>query len=137
MIPKPVDVVVGMIRREDGAVLMSSRPQGKPYAGFWEFPGGKVEDGEAAVQALVREFAEEIGVIVKDSRFAWTLEHRYPHAHVRLLFFWVTSWEGALVPLEGQQTMWVSPGDAWPYPVLPATVPLLDRIRGDAEHAAA
>jgi 8-oxo-dGTP diphosphatase len=137
LIQKPVDVVVGMIRRGDGAVLMSSRPLGKPYAGFWEFPGGKVEDGEAAEQALVREFAEEIGVIVKDSRFAWALEHRYPHAHVRLLFFWVTSWEGVLGPLEGQQTMWVSPGDAWPYPVLPATVPLLDRIRGDAEHTAA
>ncbi len=132
MTSTPVDVVVGMIRRADGAVLMSSRPLGKPYAGFWEFPGGKVETGELPERALARELAEEIGVTPGTCRFAWSLEHHYPHAHVRLLFFWVTAWHGMMAPLEGQQTLWVAADEAWPYPVLPATTPLLGRIRDAA-----
>jgi 8-oxo-dGTP diphosphatase len=124
-----IDVAVGMLRRSDGAVLMASRPIGKPYAGYWEFPGGKCEPNEDAVQALRRELAEELGISVNDTSFAWVLEHNYPHADVRLHFHWVTDWESAPRALEHQQLLWVGHQDAWPYPVLPATVPLLTRVR--------
>jgi 8-oxo-dGTP diphosphatase len=124
-----VDVTVGMLRRANGAVLMSSRPSGKPYSGYWEFPGGKVEPGESPEQSLQRELQEELGVRAIELSAAWECEHVYPHAHVRLLFYWVTKWEGHARSLELQQLLWVYPCDAWPYPVLPATVPLLEKIR--------
>jgi len=125
----PIDVAVGMMRRKDGAVLMASRPPGKPYEGYWEFPGGKFEPGESGIHALARELHEEIGVQVLHSEFAWMLEHRYAHAHVQLHFYWITRWEGTPHSREHQQIMWVKQFDAWPYPVLPATVPLLQRVR--------
>ncbi len=127
--PGVIDVTVGMLRRTDGAVLMASRPSGKPYAGYWEFPGGKVEADESAEQSLVRELQEELGLRARKLLPAWQLEHVYPHAHVRLLFYWVTDWEGQPHGLESQQVLWVRPQDAWPYPVLPATAPLLESIR--------
>lgn len=127
--PGVVDVTVGMLRRSDGAVLMTSRPSGKPYAGYWEFPGGKVEAGESAEQSLIRELQEEVGLQIKKLVPAWQLEHVYPHAHVRLFFYWVVEWQGRPHALESQQLLWVSTHDAWPYPVLPATVPLLEKIR--------
>lgn len=127
--PGVIDVTVGMLRRADGAVLMCSRPEGKPYAGYWEFPGGKVEAGESAEQSLIRELQEELGLQAKTLSSAWQLEHLYPHAHVRLWFFWVTEWDGQPQGLECQQLLWVQSSDAWPYPVLPATLPLLARIR--------
>ncbi len=126
-----IDVAVGMLRRVDGAVLMASRPIGKPYAGYWEFPGGKCEAGEDAVQALRRELLEELGLTVQKTGFAWVLEHNYPHADVRLHFHWVTDWDGTPRALEHQRLLWVGRKDAWPYPVLPATVPLLGRVRDE------
>jgi 8-oxo-dGTP diphosphatase len=124
-----IDVAVGMLRAADGAVLMSSRPAGKPYPGYWEFPGGKVESGEPVVNALGRELMEEINVRVLDSVFAWHAEHAYTHLNVRLHFYWVTRWQGEPQAQEAQQTRWIGPRDAWPYPILPATLPFLDRIR--------
>ncbi len=131
-----IAVVVGMLRRDDAAVLLTTRPIAKPYQGFWEFPGGKVEQGEPAEQALTRELTEEIGITATAVRFAWTVSHDYPHAYVDLHFYWVDAWEGAPCPLESQQLLWVQPSDAWPYPVLPATVPLLPRIREGAARIA-
>lgn len=118
-----------MLHRHDRAVLMTSRPMGKPFQGYWEFPGGKIEPGESASQALVRELREEISIEIEQQRFAWTIEHRYPHAHVALHFHWVTRWQGSPHALEGQQTLWVGCDQAWPYPILPATLPLLAQIR--------
>jgi len=118
-----------MLRRRDGAVLMASRPHGKPYAGYWEFPGGKLEAHESSASALARELAEEINIDVLSEKYAWHVDHAYSHAHVRLHFHWVTSWHGHPTALEEQQVLWVRPNDAWPYPVLPATVPLLETIR--------
>lgn len=126
---KTLPVVVGIVRRPDGAVLMGTRPMGKPFEGYWEFPGGKIESGETAADALRRELIEEIGIDVVRQEFAWIIEHRYPHAHVALTFHWVTDWAGSPRALEGQQVLWITPGQAWPYPILPATVPLLGRIR--------
>ena len=127
--PAVVDVTVGMLRRADGAVLICSRPLGKPYPGYWEFPGGKIEPGESPEQSLVRELQEELGLHATGLLPAWECEHVYPHAHVRLLFYWVIRWEGQAQSLESQQLTWIGPADAWPYPVLPATVPFLEKIR--------
>lgn len=125
-------VAVGMLVRADGAVLMTSRPHGKPYEGFWEFPGGKLEAFESVSAALARELHEEIGIGVNRDAFAWEIEHVYPHAHVMLHFHWVHDWQGVPHCAEGQQLVWVGANDAWPYPVLPATIPYLIRIRPEA-----
>ena len=84
--PSPIDVAVGILYDERGRVLMACRPEGKPYAGWWEFPGGKVEAGESVHDALARELHEEIGVRIAASGPWLIREHVYPHAHVRLHF---------------------------------------------------
>jgi 8-oxo-dGTP diphosphatase len=126
----PIDVAVGILMKPNGEVLLGSRPEGKPYAGYWEFPGGKVETGEAIIDALKREFAEEIGVNIISAEPWCGVEHVYPHAHVRLHFFISREWQGEPRALEGQQLAWQ--GQMQLAPMLPATVPLigwLDQLR--------
>lgn len=126
----PIDVAVGILMKPNGDVLLGCRPAGKPYAGYWEFPGGKVEAGESVVDALRREFAEEIGVQVISAEPWCCVEHVYPHAHVRLHFFISRNWQGEPRGLEGQALAWQ--GSVQVEPVLPATIPLLeslDRLR--------
>jgi len=116
--------------KPNGDVLLGSRPEGKPYAGYWEFPGGKVETGEAIIDALKREFAEEIGVNIISAEPWCGVEHVYPHAHVRLHFFISREWQGEPRALEGQQLAWQ--GQMQLSPMLPATVALigwLDQLR--------
>ncbi len=84
---KVVDVAVGVLLRANGQFLLGSRPAGKPYAGYWEFPGGKLEDGETALQALQRELHEEMGITVTAATPWLTQRFVYPHATVRLHFF--------------------------------------------------
>jgi len=118
-------VAVGVIVRTDGAVLLADRPAGKPYAGYWEFPGGKIESGESVEQALERELAEELGVRVRSTE-PWTvLEYDYPHAYVRLHFQRIFDWLGTPHPVEGQQLMFLRPGENPPTPLLPAAIPAL------------
>lgn len=126
----PIDVAVGILMKPNGDVLLGSRPEGKPYAGYWEFPGGKVEAGEAVLDALKREFAEEIGVQLLSAEPWCGVEHVYPHAHVRLHFFISREWKGEPRALEGQQLAWQ--GQLQLAPILPATIPLLqwlDQLR--------
>ncbi len=124
-----VHVAVGVLVRPDGAVLLADRPDGKPYAGFWEFPGGKVEPGESIEQALARELGEELGVRVAAS-YPWTvIEHDYPHAYVRLHFRRVFEWTGTPHPAEGQRLVYLLPGTDAPAPLLPAAVPALRWIQ--------
>lgn len=126
----PIDVAVGILMKPNGDVLLGSRPEGKPYAGYWEFPGGKVEAGEAVLDALKREFAEEIGVRIISAEPWCGIEHVYPHAHVRLHFFISREWQGEPRALEGQQLAWQ--GQMQLEPILPATIPLLvwlDQLR--------
>jgi 8-oxo-dGTP diphosphatase len=123
---RPVtQVAVGVLVRADGAVLLADRPPGKPYAGHWEFPGGKIEPGETVEQALERELREELGVRIEDSQ-PWTvIEHDYPHAYVRLHFRRIHRWSGTPRPLEGQRLVFLAPGAPPPAPLLPAAVPPL------------
>ena len=127
---KIVDVAVAVVQRSDGLVLWGSRPEGKPYAGYWEFPGGKVEAGETVWQALVREIHEELGVTATAGGPWLVIEHDYPHAKVRLHFMRVWGFEGEPVPQEGQQVRWATlhPADPAIDPILPATLPLLTSL---------
>jgi len=122
----PIDVAVGILMRPNGDVLMGQRPEGKPYAGYWEFPGGKVEAGESVIDALKREFAEEIGVRVLSAEPWCGVEHVYPHAHVRLHFYISRDWQGEPRGLEGQRLAWQ--GSFEVTPILPATIPLLQAL---------
>ncbi len=119
-----VDVAVGILLHPDDRFLLTSRPPGKVYAGYWEFPGGKLESGETILQALGRELQEEIGILVQHAQ-AWRSEIvDYPHALVRLNFCKITRWRGVLQMREGQSFSWQSlPVDVGP--VLPGTIPVL------------
>ncbi|BAP90194.1 NUDIX family pyrophosphatase [Burkholderiales bacterium GJ-E10] len=118
-------VAVGVLVRGDGAVLLADRPEGKPYAGYWEFPGGKIEPGESVEAALARELHEELGLHVRASE-PWTvIEHDYPHAYVRLYFRRVFAWDGVPEPKEGQRLRFHAPDAPPPQPLLPAAIPAL------------
>jgi 8-oxo-dGTP diphosphatase len=129
----PIDVAVGILMKPNGDVLLGQRPSGKPYAGYWEFPGGKVELGESIMDALRREFVEELGVQVTSAEPWCGVEYVYPHAHVRLHFYISRDWRGEPQSLEGQAFAWQGSVDV--EPLLPATIPLLQwldelRLRG-------
>jgi 8-oxo-dGTP diphosphatase len=120
-----VDVAVGVLIRPDGRYLLASRPDGKPYAHYWEFPGGKLESGESVEHALARELHEELGIDIGPA-YLWVVrEFEYPHAHVRLHFCRVWSWSGELHAREGQRFRFCSLDDPPDGPLLPATVPVL------------
>jgi 8-oxo-dGTP diphosphatase len=126
----PIDVAVGILMQPNGDVLLGQRPDGKPYAGYWEFPGGKVEPGETIIAALKREFLEELGVEVVSAEPWCCVAHVYPHAHVHLHFYICRDWRGAPQSLENQAFAWQ--GCVGVEPLLPATIPLLewlDRLR--------
>ena len=121
----PVDVAAGVLIRPDGRFLLASRPVGKPYASYWEFPGGKVESGERIERALGRELHEELGIDI-GTAYPWVVRvFDYPHALVRLHFFRVFEWRGVPRAREHQSFGFFS-ADALPGgPLLPATVPVL------------
>jgi 8-oxo-dGTP diphosphatase len=121
----PIEVVVGILVRADGQVFMASRPEGRAYAGYWEFPGGKVEPGETLAAALARELHEELGIGVTDAARWVTRVFVYPHATVRLNFFRVYDWQGEPYPHEGQTFAWQSPDAVSVAPLLPANFAVL------------
>ncbi|MFA4912455.1 MAG: Nudix family hydrolase [Burkholderiaceae bacterium] len=126
MSEKIVDVAAGVILRPDGKLLLGQRPVGKPWSGWWELPGGKLEPGETVAQALARELKEEIGIDVQHSRPWVTYVHAYPEKTVRLAFHQVTRWAGEPQGLESQALQWVTVGDAHRVgDLLPATLPVL------------
>jgi 8-oxo-dGTP diphosphatase len=120
-----IEVAAAVIQRADGCFLLGQRPAGKPYAGYWEFPGGKIERGEAPLVALARELREELEIGVEQA-YPWlTRDHDYEHAAVRLRFYRVTRWSGALHGREGQRFAWQAPGALSVGPMLPANAPIL------------
>ena len=132
-----VDVAVGVLLQPDGRFLLSSRPAGKVYAGYWEFPGGKLEPGESVEQALSRELYEELGLRLKPEGILRWREQMvdYPHALVRLHFCQVTAWDGELQMREGQQAVW-SGLPVRVAPVLPGALPVLDWLAREEQGAA-
>jgi len=130
-----LEVAAAVIQRADGAFLLARRPAGKPYAGYWEFPGGKIEPGEPAAAALARELHEELG-IDPCTAFPWiTREYTYPHAAVRLNFFRVTAWKGEPHPREEQAIAWQHSGTPLAAPMLPANAPVLAALALPHEYA--
>ena len=124
---KHTEVAVGILFRPDGAMLLSTRPPGKPYAGYWEFPGGKLEVGETVEQALRRELIEELGITIAEAPVWKVTEHDYPHALVRLHWCKVFVWSGEFEMREGQAMAWQQlPLDV--SPVLPGAYPVLEWI---------
>jgi 8-oxo-dGTP diphosphatase len=131
-----VEVAVGVLFHADGSFLLTSRPEGKPYSGYWEFPGGKLEAGETVKEALVRELREELGIQI-GTVTPWRVEVvDYPHALVRLHFCKVFEWTGALEMREAQSLSW----ERLPVqmqPVLPGTVPVLQWLAEEQQFAGA
>jgi 8-oxo-dGTP diphosphatase len=131
----PVDVAVGVMIRPDGRFLLAQRPAGKPMAGYWEFPGGKLEPGEDVLQALRREFQEELGVDI-ETAYPWAVrEFNYPHARVRLHFWRAFRWHGEPQPLEQQALRWERLDDPCVEPWLPGALPLRRWLALPAQYA--
>jgi len=120
-----VRVAAAVIIGADGRFLLAQRPPGKPYAGYWEFPGGKLEPGESAAAALVRELKEELGVTVTRAAPWLVQEFVYPHAHVELNFFRVFEWYGAPTGHDGQAFAWQRAGAVDVAPLLPANTRIM------------
>lgn len=131
----PVDVAVAVLIRADGAALLAQRPQSKVYAGYWEFPGGKVEPGEPVADALRREIREELGIEIARAAPWITRVFTYPHATVRLHFHRVTDWRGEPHALEHQAIAWQRPEATKLTPMLPANGPVLRALSLPEEYA--
>jgi 8-oxo-dGTP diphosphatase len=120
-----VRVAAAVILRGDGAVLLAQRPAGKAYAGYWEFPGGKLEPFETPAHALARELHEELGITVRRASPWFVQEFVYPHAHVELKFFRVFEFSGELTSHDGQAFAWQDPRRIEVGPLLPANTRVL------------
>lgn len=130
-----LEVAAAVIERADGAFLLAQRPAGKVYAGWWEFPGGKLHEGESAAEAAARELHEELGLEVRLA-YPWiTRVHAYEHATVRLNFFRVTEWTGEPHPKEEQAIRWQRLGEPMAEPMLPANAPVLAALALPLEYA--
>jgi 8-oxo-dGTP diphosphatase len=114
----------------DGRVLLAQRPEGKPMAGLWEFPGGKVETGERPEQTLIRELEEELGIVVKEACLAplTFASHTYPDFHLVMPLYVCRRWDGTVIAKEGQRLAWVRPNRLREYPMPPADVPLVAHL---------
>ena len=121
---KVTHVAAAVFLRPDGTFLLAQRPEGKPYPGYWEFPGGKVETGETPLDCLKREIKEELDVEVLASTPWMVRVHAYTHATVRLNFFRVTEWRGEFRGMEGQVHAWQNVHELNVDPMLPANTPV-------------
>ena len=130
-----IEVAAGVLLRADGSFLLAQRPAGKVYAGYWEFPGGKIEPGEPPAQALARELHEELGIDIGEA-YPWlTRVFTYPHGTVRLRFYRVISWHDEPHPREDQAIAWQRPEAPLAAPMLPANAPVLASLALPAEYA--
>jgi 8-oxo-dGTP diphosphatase len=124
-----IDVIVGILTDPRGRVLIGRRQAGKHMAGAWEFPGGKLETGEAPLAGLRRELAEELGIRVYDAEPLLERRFQYPDRAVRLDVWWVLSYEGRARPCEGQQLSWVDAEALSDRDMLPADGPIVAAVR--------
>ncbi|MGZ8257418.1 MAG: Nudix family hydrolase [Gallionella sp.] len=132
---KIIHVAAAVLLRPDGSCLLAQRPAGKDYAGYWEFPGGKVEAGETVQQALCRELHEELGITVTRADAWLNRIFTYPHATVHLHFFRVFAWTGEPYGREGQAVSWQAANALSVAPLLPANAPMLRALSLPARYA--
>jgi 8-oxo-dGTP diphosphatase len=127
---KTVFVAACALIDADGRVLIAERPAGKPMAGLWEFPGGKVEEGERPEQTLIRELKEELGIDVSEDCLAplTFASHSYPDFHLLMPLYVCRRWKGNVTPTEGQKLAWVRPNRLRDYEMPPADVPLVSHL---------
>lgn len=125
---KRLDVVAGILRDAAGNVLITERLEQGPFQGMWEFPGGKIGDGEPPEAALARELAEEIGIQAGSLTPFLRLRHEYPDRHVAIEFFLVDEWSNQPAGLEGQRIKWVAPDSLPDENLLPADEPVVDAL---------
>ena len=125
---KTLRVVAGALFDPDGRVLIAQRPAGKHMAGKWEFPGGKMDQGESELQALTRELEEELGVTVLSAEKLLELQHDYPERSVEIHMWKVTSFRGAPQSLDNQALKWVSPADLYREDILEADTPIIEAL---------
>ncbi|MDO9013536.1 MAG: NUDIX domain-containing protein [Polynucleobacter sp.] len=129
---RPVtEVAAGILLDARQRFLMGQRPTGKPYAGYWEFPGGKVEVGETLFQALQRELHEELGITIHGSVDLMTIEHDYPHAYVRIHVSVIQDWSGEPTGCENQALSWqdLNSDQLTVDPLLPAALPMIQELK--------
>ena len=127
---KIVTVAACALVDADGRVLLAQRPEGKPMAGLWEFPGGKVETGETPERTLIRELEEELGIVVKEACLAplTFASHTYPEFHLLMPLYVCRRWDGIVTAREGQRLSWVRPNRLRDFPMPPADVPLVAHL---------
>ena len=124
----PVEVVAGALFDASGRVLIAQRPAGKALAGRWEFPGGKLHEGEEAYAGLVRELREELGVEVEAAERLIRYSHAYPERVVWLDMWIVSAWSGEPRGLDGQALKWVAPGRLREEDILEADQPIVEAL---------
>jgi 8-oxo-dGTP diphosphatase len=129
--PPLVLVAACVLLDGDGRILIAKRPEGRPLAGFWEFPGGKVEFGESPEHALMRELGEELGIEIAAADLAplTFASHAYPDFHLLMPLFLCRNWRGEVQPHEGQELLWVKPAELVSYAMPPADEPLKVLLR--------
>ena len=126
---RPVRVAAGVLRNDEGSVLLSDRSRAASMQEYWEFPGGKLRPGEAVTAALGRELNEELGVTVEEYEHLATIEHQYPDQDVIVDFFLVARWHGEPAGLEGQALEWVPPDKLGEIKILPADAPVISALQ--------
>jgi len=133
MTGRVVLVVAAALYDAEGRILLAQRPAGKPMAGLWEFPGGKIESSETPERALVRELHEELSIMVDETSLKpiTFASHAYPDFHLLMPLYATESWEGELAPREGQALAWVRSSDLHLYPAPAADIPLFDVLSGN------
>ena len=125
---RTLNVVAGILRDDAGRVLISQRIEDGPFCGLWEFPGGKIGNGENPVEALARELEEEIGVELLETREFMSLRHEYPDRSVSIDFYFVDRWRNDPAGLEGQSLKWVHAQDLAGENLLPADIPVIKAL---------
>jgi 8-oxo-dGTP diphosphatase len=125
-----LEVVAGILLRDDDHVLIAERTGDSPFAGLWEFPGGKIVEGERLDEALARELREELGVSIREWSHLQRLDHRYDDRHVRIDFYIVSDWIGSPQGLDGQALRWVHATRMRAEELLPADAPVVEALKG-------
>lgn len=128
----PILLVVAVALMDaDGRILLAKRPEGKKMAGLWEFPGGKVAEGETPERALIRELQEELGIDTRTSCLApiGFASHAYEDFHLLMPLYVCRVWDGTPQPKEGQELAWVRPARLGDYDMPPADIPLIAQLR--------